>query len=90
MRVTVVDGWQWTDIMVITVWTILVTLLIHCHILPEGFLALLAYECHVIRFPKCVVGDFRMTFRAVIPFLAARSADGDLCVENMLAAEVTR
>jgi hypothetical protein len=66
--------------MVITVWTILITLFISRHILPKRFLTLLAHEHHLRRLGESMRLAFGMAFGTVIPSLAARSSYGDLSV----------
>ena len=66
-------------------WTILVTLFISRHVLPERLLALLTQEMHLRRLRKFVCFFFGMTFRTIEPLLAAWSAYGDLRVQDMLA-----
>ena len=73
--------------MVITMWTILVALLVHLHILPERLLALLAHEDPLGSFPQTVVLRFSMAFRAIEPLPATRGAYGDLRVQDVLAGQ---
>ena len=74
-----------THIVVITMRTVLVALVVLGHVLPESLLALLAHEHHLHRLRQLVRLRFRVTFRAVEPLLAARRADGDLRVQDVLA-----
>lgn len=57
--------------MVITVWTVFVALLVVGHIFPEGFLALLTDEGHLVRLLQSVILGLCMAFRAVKPLFAA-------------------
>jgi hypothetical protein len=73
-------------IVVITVWAVLVTVLVHAHVLPERLLALLADECHLHRLRERMVLRLCVAFGAVEPLLAARRSDADLSVEDVLAS----
>ena len=73
--------------MIITIGTILVALLVLCHVLPKRLFALFANEMHLRRLCQLVVRHFCVTFWAIEPFLTARRANGDLRVENVLAFE---
>ena len=65
--------------------TVLIAFLVLGHVLPECLLALLAQEHHLRRLRESVRLRLRVAFCAVKPLLAARCADGDLGVQNMLA-----
>ena len=71
--------------MIITMRTVLIALLIYRHILPERLLALLAQERHLVRLREPVVLCLRVALGAVEPLPAARRADRDLRVEDVLA-----
>ena len=73
--------------MIVTVRTELVTLLKLPGVLPEGLFALLADEGHVILSMERMVLRLLVAFGAVEPLAAAGRADGNLCVENVLADE---
>lgn len=68
---------------------VLVALVIFRHILSEGFLAFFAHEDHLSGLGERVGLCLCMTFGAVVPLLAAWSADRDLCVQNVFAMHRT-
>jgi hypothetical protein len=53
-------------------------------VLTEGLAAFLADEGHIEALEEWVVFGFVMAFGTVEPFAAARGADGDLCVEDVI------
>lgn len=55
------------------------------NVLPETLLALLTRKCHLDTLFESMRFLLSVTFSAVEPFLAARGANGDLCVENVFA-----
>jgi hypothetical protein len=69
-----------TDVVIVTMRTVLVALLIDGHVLPECLLALFAHEGHFGSLCERMGLGFRVAFRAVIPELATWGADGDLRV----------
>lgn len=54
-------------------------------VFSEALLAFLAGEDHLVLLLELVVGVLCVAFGAVEPLLAARSANGDLGVENVFA-----
>ena len=76
-----------THIVIITMWTILVTLLVVGHVLAKHLFALFAGKCHLCHLLKLVVLCFCMTFCIVKPLLAAWGAYWHLCIQDMFAAK---
>lgn len=76
-------------VVIVAVWAELVALVVLRHVLPERLLALLAEKSHLHRLRKSMCLCLGMAFRAVIPLLAARSADRNLCVEDVFAVDPT-
>lgn len=64
---------------------VLVTLIVFRHVLPECLLAFFAGEGHLRSLSQPMVLSFAMTLRAIVPLLAAGSADGYLRVQDMFA-----
>ena len=71
--------------MIIAVGAVLVAFLVVDHVLTECLLALFAHERHLRRPAEAMVLGLGVALGAVKPLLAARSADGDLGVEDMFA-----
>lgn len=69
-----------THVVIIAMRTILITLIILSHVLSESFFALFADEDHLSSLCEWMGLCLCMAFGAVVPLLAARSSDGDLCV----------
>jgi hypothetical protein len=69
--------------MVVTMRTILVTLLVGGHILPERLLALFTHKDHLQCFSEGMCLRFTMAFSAVVPLLAARGMDRDLSIQDV-------
>lgn len=69
--------------MIIAMRTVLITLFIRRHILPKRLLTLLADERHLRSLSQRVRLGLCVTLSAVIPLLAAWSANGDLCVQDV-------
>lgn len=74
-----------THEVVVTVGTVFVALIELRDVLPESFLALLTDERHLRRLCKSMRLCFSVAFSAIEPLLAAGRADGNLCVQNVLA-----
>jgi hypothetical protein len=64
------NGWGETDVPVV---------------FAKDLLALLAGKDHLVHLLQLVIGLLRVAFRAIEPLLAARGANGDLGVQNVLA-----
>jgi hypothetical protein len=67
-------------------WTVLITLLVGRHILPERLLAFFTHENHLHCLPEGMCLRFTMTFGAIVPSLAAWSADRDLSIQDVFTA----
>lgn len=73
--------------MVITMWTVLVALLVHRHVLPERLLTFLAHEGHLGGLGQVVCLGLRVALGAVIPELATWRPDRDLRVQDVFTAD---
>lgn len=73
--------------MIIAVRTVFIAFFVNSHIFPESLFAFLAHEGHFRRFSEWMGFGFSVTFSAIKPLLAARSADGDLGVQDMFAVK---
>lgn len=76
-----------THIMIITMWTVLVTLIILRHIFPKSLFAFLASKRHLHGFRQSVILGFGVTFSAIVPLLAAWCANGYLRVQYVFAGQ---
>ena len=74
-----------THEVVVTVRTVLIALIELRDVLPEGFLALLADECHLRRLCKPVRLCFCVALGTIEPLLAAGRTDGNLGIQDVLA-----
>lgn len=74
--------------MVVTVGTVFIALFKCCYVFSERLSTLLAQEYHFRRSAQRVVCCFCVAICTVEPLPAARSSDGDLGIQNMLAAMV--
>jgi hypothetical protein len=74
-----------THEVVVTVRTILIALIEIRDVFPEGFLALLADECHLRRLCKLMRLRFCVAFGTIEPLLAAGRTDGNLGIQDVLA-----
>ena len=72
-----------THIVIIAVWTEFVTLFVRGHVFAECFLALFAGKHHFGRPRESMVLALFVARGTIKPLLAARRADGDLCVEDV-------
>lgn len=74
--------------MIIAVRTVLVTLLVVGHVLAERFFALFTGKHHLGRPRQSMVLRFLVALGAIEPLLAAWRAYGDLCVQDVFAANL--
>ena len=74
-----------THIVIIAVWTILVALLVVCHVLAKRLFALFACKRHLCCLLQSVVLRFCVALCAVEPLLAAWRAYRHLGVQDMFA-----
>jgi hypothetical protein len=72
--------------MVVAMRTILITLLVGGHILPERLLALFAHEYHLQCLSEGMCLRFTMAFGAVVPLFAAWGTDRDLNIQDVFTA----
>jgi hypothetical protein len=72
-------------IMIITMWTVLIALIVLRHILPKSFLAFLASKRHLRGLRQLMILGFGVALGAVVPLLAAWSANRHLRVQNVFA-----
>lgn len=69
-----------THVVIVAMRTILIALIILSHILSESLFALFADEHHLSSLCEWMFLCLCVAFGAVVPLLAARGSDGDLCV----------
>lgn len=68
-------------------WTVLITLIILRDIFPKRLLALLANKCHLRGFCQSMILGFGVTFSAIVPLLAAGSANRYLRIQYVFAGQ---
>lgn len=76
---------SYTHVVIIAMRAVLVALIIFSHVLSESLLALFADKDHLSGLCEWMRLCLCMAFGAVVPLFAARSSDGDLCIQDVLA-----